>query len=102
MSSDDRGAQAMGAIIAVVISFGLIAGMMIYYGWAVSILWGWFVVPFGLPSLSIPWAIGLASVAKMIISSGKKTSPEGIEEWTAHLLSPLFVVGMCWVVKSFM
>ena len=102
MSKNDDSIEAIALLVALLISFAAAGGMMIYYGWVVSILWGWFIVPFGLPSLSIPWAIGLASVAKITISSGKKTSPEGFEEWTAYLLSPLFVLGMCWIVKSFM
>lgn len=37
-------------------------------GYAVSVMWGWFVVPtFGLPELSIPIAIGLAYILRLIV-----------------------------------
>lgn len=39
----------------------------IFGGWVLTVLWGWFVVlTFGLPSLSIPIAIGINLVAVVL------------------------------------
>ena len=53
----------LGAFSAI-ISFGLIfIASSIFNGYALSVLWGWFVVPtFGVPALGIVPSIGIATV----------------------------------------
>lgn len=51
---------------------GLLIVSAIWRGYVFSVLWGWFVVPFGtmagvtIPLLSIPLAIGLAMVVSFL------------------------------------
>jgi len=46
-------------------------------GWALSILWGWFLVPaFGLPEISIPVAIGVALIVGYLTHQQQDTSSE--------------------------
>lgn len=77
-----------------------------FYGWAVSLVWGWFVVPlFGLPKLTLLWAIGMIQLSAMVIPH---KTPE--EEPTMELLIKYFsksMVGLAvplsvaWVVHFF-
>lgn len=50
--------KIIGYITAIIVAITLSA---ILNGYALSILWGWFIVPlFNLPTLNISYAIGLA------------------------------------------
>ena len=37
----------------------------VYSGFAIYLLWGWFLVPFGIMPISLPWAIGLYCLAAL-------------------------------------
>jgi len=38
----------------------LIVGGILMGGWVISILWNWFIVPLGLPAISLAHSIGLS------------------------------------------
>lgn len=95
------------------LAFLSIAGIVIaaiLNGWALSIIWGWFVVPlFGLPSLSVPAAIGLALTLNLFVRpeyDEKRYQNSDLAEITGALigkglLGPLVVLGLGWIVKQF-
>ena len=74
-------------------------------GFVLSKLWGWFIVPlFGLPSLSISFAIGLCLVVGMFQSHPSYKDHE-IETSTALLqgfVSPFIVLFIGWIVTMFL
>ncbi|EFR0233243.1 hypothetical protein HZM05_002808 [Salmonella enterica] len=47
---------------------GMAAGILgvIYSGFAISTLWGWFIVPLGVVSITTPWGIGIYCMAEII------------------------------------
>jgi len=108
-----------------VIAMGYGLGLWAYYGvilfvvtpicrgWAMSVLWRWFVVPaFELPSISITQAIGLILVLNYIVSwpAAKKSEDERkalgilslclLRFFYAAVL-PLLSVGLGWIVLQF-
>jgi hypothetical protein len=55
---------------AIVLAPFLIVSAVMWRGYALCLMWGWFFVPsFGLPALSIPAAIGVSSIISFIIPS---------------------------------
>lgn len=40
-------------------TIAVIAFLAVFGGFTISVLWGWFIVPLGVVSLSIPHAIGI-------------------------------------------
>jgi hypothetical protein len=83
-------------------------------GWALSLLWDWFVVStFDVPSLSIPIAIGLSIVVGYLTASApdldKASKPKSDWEQVASLFMgllysffhPLFALGIGWIVLQF-
>lgn len=61
----------LAAIVLAVVWAGFWSGL------AVSVLWGWFVVPvFGLPALSIAQAYGLALLVGMLTHRGTKSDKD--------------------------
>lgn len=77
-------------------------------GWALSILWGWFIVEtFKLPSINIPKAIGLSLIIGFLtyqISENDDKEPgEAIPRLIAVGISyPLIAVFTGWVITFFM
>lgn len=47
-------------IMKIVAGLALYIGSMLYHGFSLMYLWAWFMVPFGLPPITLPWAIGLS------------------------------------------
>ena len=57
----------MGCIGWLAYTLIVIIGGSIVGGWALSVMWGWFIVPlFNLPTLGIAQAVGLMCVVGMV------------------------------------
>lgn len=52
-------AKVGGAVIAIPVLVPVIGGLLVWRGYVLSILWGWFVVPMGVMPLSAAHAAGL-------------------------------------------
>lgn len=87
----------------------LVALSAVLNGWALAILWGWFMVPFGLPALSIPTAIGVALVVSFLTHQTDhyedKTKTGGERFATsvvaAFIKAPIALT-IGWIVKQFL
>ncbi len=92
----------MAGILAVAVA-ALVVCMVIFEGYALSILWGWFVVPtFGAPELSIPVAIGIAIPIGMMTKNITPTQDgKAGEQFAQAILRPLFALGCGWIVLQF-
>lgn len=85
----------------------------IFNGYALSVLWGWFVVPvFHLPELSIVPAIGIAMVVSYLTYQENNCEKEKEERGSfgevimlgtmAAIIKPLFALFFGWIVHLFM
>lgn len=107
MSESEDTTEAWLVAIGVILGVpALVALISIWNGYVLSILWGWFVVPFlKLPALSVPEAIGLVFVGHMLAggrASRKTEKGKFFEELVTSLLAPLLALGVAWVVKGFL
>ena len=96
----------MIAFIGTSVVIGVVATLVIatlLRGWVFSILWGWFAVPiFGLPPLGIAQAIAVALIVSMLTHQyvpSKEKDTWG--PWGAIFLTPLFALGIGWIVKQY-
>lgn len=89
----------------------LIVASSIFNGYALSVLWGWFVVPtFGVPQLSVVSAIGIALIVSYMthqITDDKKGEKgnfgETMAQATANAITkPLFALLFGYIVHLFM
>ena len=86
----------------------LVICSIITHGWALSKLWAWFVVTtLNAPPLTIPAAIGLATIVKLFRPLAKRDKEnrsvdELIESAFISIMSPLVGVGIGWLVKLWM
>lgn len=99
----------MANLIVFVGMFGLLAIGAIWNGSALTVLWGWFIVPtFSLPALTLAPAIGVALVVNFLTHQAK-SEPKG-EDKTEQLLKsivhmalkPAMALAIGWVVKQWM
>ena len=73
-------------------------------GFVLSQLWGWFMVPFGVVAISIPWAIGLSLlVGTFTMTPNVATKDQQWYEMVGTVISAyLFVWGVGAIVHLFM
>lgn len=110
-NSDLDGVGCFGLIV-----FTLLAVVVgtIANGWALSTLWGWFIVPlFGLPALSIPYALGISTIAGFLLSANNTSKSDSKSNGDRELstlfaelialvvLRPAFAVLMGWIILQF-
>jgi hypothetical protein len=83
----------------------------IWYGYVLSILWGWFILPaFHTPQISIPLAIGISIVVRMFTytnSSDQSDKSSKFSEKFALAIAisfflPLYALVFGAIVHSFM
>lgn len=93
--------------------FGFVCAVcsVLLNGWAFATLWDWFVVPtFGLIQLSIPAAIGIASIVSLLTDHSVSTDKykdgsrgEILGGLIGHcIVKPLLAVVFGWIIKMWM
>jgi len=103
--------QKLGCLIKLS-ALGLIAVSSLLNGWALKVLWSWFVAPvFQVSSISIAQAIGISLLFVLLQSSTRTSNNNSSEKSPTTLLleavflavvTPLFAVGCGWVVSLFL
>lgn len=96
----------VGSLCTVIL---IIAVAAILKGWALTVLWGWFVAPvFHLPQLNLPAAIGLGAIISFLTWEGvdaqepQRTRTEKAARTAVVWARPLLAVGFGWIVHLFM
>ena len=100
----------MLALTAILGVFAIAALGAIWSGFALSILWGWFIVPaFGISPLSIPSAIGISTVLDYVTHQYQKKNSSDVEGWAGTgdailhmMLKPAVALLIGWVVKQWL
>jgi hypothetical protein len=102
-------ATCLGMIVSLVV---LVAWGVVMNGWALSLVWNWFIPPlFGLTTLTMAQAMGVSTVFTLFVGSksnsdskSKKDRSVGelvLEGFIVATLGPLFVVAFAWVILQF-
>ena len=94
-------------LLTIVLIFTIVGAIV--GGYVLSVMWGWFIVPlFGLPLLSIPYAIGLNLIVSFLTQPNYKPSSDkekAISKVVAEIMvgafSPLMYLGIGWIVLQF-
>ena len=83
----------------------------LYYGWALSVAWNWFIPQyFGLRDITICEAIGIDLILTFIVTTRIDLDPKSPDRklekalmtWMWLAVSPLVMLGVGYIVKSFM
>lgn len=73
--------------------------------WAISTLWGWFMVPLGLPPIGWAHAYGLLCTATLFQFYPAVKQDDDVDwslRWSTHLAAPLVCVGIGWICLKLM
>jgi len=102
------GLEILGGIAANIL---LVPYSMLMNGWAIVKLWGWFMVPLGLPVLTIPMALGLFTIvaymtyqinyAEIQADSGKGVRYVLVKGFVIATFKPLTAILMGWIIHGF-
>jgi hypothetical protein len=95
-----------GCVVALI---GVVFGS-IFRGYALSVLWRWFVVSaFHLPEIGIAAAIGLSLLIGAFANTNSKVESKydsvlqaGVAALILSFLLPAMLLGMGWIVKAFL
>jgi hypothetical protein len=69
----------------------------------VMMMWGWFVVPLGLPAIGAAHSAGLASLVRFVATPGGKKSDEPFAAGMLKAVGTASVVtGIGWIISCFM
>jgi hypothetical protein len=89
--------MAIILLLIIIIPIGLLRG------WALSLIWLWFMVPLGVPEIGLFHAWGLSLVVGMFTGNGKSEKNENIFEGMGMLVaSPLIMLFVGYILKGLM
>jgi hypothetical protein len=95
------------SILCSICSFLLLPFAIAIRGWAIALMWGWYVVPFGLMHLSWVHAFGLSMFVALLCvrqNSSEEKSPEDelLKFFANNIVATPLVVGVGYVVSWWM
>ena len=82
-------------MVSRVVGFILWLILLSYSSSTLTWLWHWFIVPFGLPAITIPWALGLMSVVTLLSST---TPPDETSDMLKLFLTSFYAITLAFVV----
>lgn len=100
--------KVIGVITTIVVSAAL---GIIWYGYVLSIIWGWYIAPtFGLPTLNIPTAFGIALIFRYMGPSTESTTDVKDKSWREVISGaivkifggPAIALLFAWIIKFWM
>lgn len=71
-----------------------------YLGWALSILWGWFIVQFGVIAITPFQGAGIMIVAAVFKMHARKVEIDIEHAIVATILSAPTLLGVGWIIKQ--
>jgi hypothetical protein len=95
----------MAALLILPLFVAAFAAACAVNGWALMHLWRWFVVPFGFPALSLPWAIGLSITVGFLTNHTIPKKTDDTDTMKAALyvfVRPLMAFLIGWVIQRFL
>ena len=95
------------------VALALATACALWGGFAASVLWGWFVVPLGVPEVSVLHAMGLTLAMRALAGFSGKPQPAKTEDKMAALralgdvlawatVAPGAALAIGWVVRGAM
>lgn len=93
--------SAITTIVATPFAIALVVLLAIQQAWAISILWGWFIVPLGVPAIGIAAAVGVSVTVSALRGRRKGPDDEGWKALAKAALQPWFCLAVGWTAKQF-
>lgn len=88
--------DASATLFMVLLAIVMVVAISIYHAFVIQILWGWYVVPLGVPSISVAHAFGLSCLAGVF----RRYSKDGQADLYMTVVGPLFLLAAGAVAKQ--
>lgn len=105
----ERTDKTSEALAALILSLLLMGPVYLFYGWSLSVLWRWFLVPvFDVSAISVLQAIGITIVGSFFTTKYSKSDPDvnaAEDVLTRSLFGVTFILtllGIGWIVQAAM
>ena len=82
------------------VALALATACALWGGFAASVLWGWFVVPLGVPEVSVLHAMGLTLALRALAGFSGKPQPDKTEDKMVALRKLGHVLGVATVAPA--
>ena len=90
----------MGLAASFLVAF---LALVLLRGWVLSVLWGWFLVPLGIPAIGISHALGVNLIVTYLIYQYPNFRSEpNLKESLTYIFIPFAALGIGWVFHFFM
>lgn len=87
-------------VIITILSLPLLA---VWRGYVLSIVWSWFIIPFGFDELGVAHAIGLSMAISMFTYAGSDSKDQdALTSLFSRILDPLLALIFGAIIHSFM
>ena len=85
----------------------LVPPLILWNSWILSVLWGWFVVPLGIPAIGVAHAFGLFILVKLFHNRRLTRDEEVNEDFIVkqvlfNLFGGAVTLLMGWIAQGFM
>ena len=99
---NNKESSLMGSLGMIVFSYSISLLFVLIRGWTLSLLWAWFVVPTftGIPSISIPQALGLSLIASVFVITTKNKNKEKEDVKLVNRFIGIFILALLGVRES--
>jgi hypothetical protein len=101
--------EVIVALLGLVGIVAVVALSAMWRGYVLSVLWGWFAVPLGLPVVGVVQAMGVALLVGLLTYRSittAKLEQSAQEKWTDAIASaittPSVALGVGWCIKQFL
>lgn len=95
----------MKKVLEILIFISLLMIVVLYYGWGLSILWNWFIVPLGFPAIGWANGYGIMLVVCMFKEHELKKKINDNEQYKELLFGlvfkPLILIAIGWILLEF-
>lgn len=96
--------MSAGLLIVVLLAYAALG--LLFHAYALSVLWGWFIVPLGAPVLELVPALGVQLVVNALMQrqppKADPENPELLEKAIAAVAVPAAFLAFGWLVKGFL
>lgn len=90
------------ALSAFIITLAFVALATVWGGFVLHVLWGWFIVPIGVPQISIAQSLGLTLIIRLLVAPTKTDKEDAPSNDLALMgVSPLIALIVGWVYHLF-
>ena len=109
-NKDDDEKTLLSCLSIALYAFLVLPFSALFNGWVLSVMWKWFIVPFGVADIDIAWAIGISLILSFLKGGYSSWEKNNKDKVSYILLSGLYVafvpgliiLGLGYIVQLFM